>query len=57
MEIILSALSCSLDDGKQTLKLLVILHLNFFYYLSINIADLDMSFHGQVGRVIGQVSI
>ena len=54
---ILTALSCSLGDCKQTLNLLVILHLTIFYYLSINIADQNMSFYGQVGRVIGQISI
>ena len=42
---------------KQTLKLLVILHLALFYYLSIITADQNMSFHGQVGRVIGQIVI
>ena len=34
-------------DGKQTLKLLIVL----------NIADLNMSFNGQLGRVIGQIFI
>ena len=48
-EIILSALSCSLANSKQTLKLLLILLLTLFCYLPINIADLKMSFHGQVG--------
>ena len=57
---ILSAASCSLagNDGfKQTLKLLVILHLTLFKYLSIIIADQYISFHGQVGNVIGKIYI
>ena len=52
----LSALSCSVADGKKTFKM-VITHQTLFYYLSIIIADQNMSFHGQVGRVIGQISI
>ena len=52
----LPALSCSLTDGKQTL-MFVILHLTLFCYLSVNIVDMSMSFHGQARRVIGQISI
>ena len=42
---------------KETLQLLVVLHLTMFYYISINIADQNMSFLEQVGRIIGQISI
>ena len=42
---------------KQTLKLLLILHLALFSYLSIIVADQNNSFHEQVGSVIGQVFI
>ena len=35
----------------------VMLYLALFYYLWIIIADQSMSFHGQVGRIIGQISI
>ena len=40
-----------------SLKLFVMLHLALFYYLSIIIADKNMSLYGQVRRVIGQISI
>ena len=33
------------------------LYLVLFYYSSITIADQNMSFHGQVGRIIGQISV
>ena len=44
---------------KQTLQnyLLVILHLALIYYLSIITADQSMSFHENVERIIGQISI
>ena len=45
------------DVTKQIIKLLVILPLAIFYYLSITIADQNMSFHGQIRRVAGQVTI
>ena len=56
---IVSGLSCCLagDAAKQTFKLLVILPPALFYYLSIIIADQNISFHGPIGRVIGQISI
>ena len=41
----------------ETLTLLVILHVALFNCLSIIIADQNNSFHGQVGSVIGQISI
>ena len=41
---------------KQTLKLSVMLNLALFPYLLIIIADQNISFHGQVGRAIGQIS-
>ena len=44
-------------DVKQTLKLLVILHVALFNCLSIIIADQNNSFYGQVGSVTGQTSI
>ena len=50
--ILLSCFYC-----KQTLKLLVIFPLVLFCHLSILIADQNMSFHGQIGRVIDQFSI
>ena len=43
--------------GKQTLELRVMLHLALFYYLLIINAEQNMSFHGQVGRVTGQITI
>ena len=44
---------------KQTLQnyLLVILHLALIYYLSIITTDQSMSFHENVERIIGQISI
>ena len=53
---IVSGLSCCLV-GDASLKLLVILPPALFYYLSIIIADQNISFHGPIGRVIGQISI
>ena len=45
------------DVAKKTLKLLFILYLAVFNSLSIIIADQNNLFHGQVGSVIGQISI
>ena len=42
---------------RQTLKLLVILHVALFNCLSIIIADQNNSFHGQVGSFISLISI
>ena len=48
---LIKPLSCSLA------KIACYLHLALFYYLSIVIVDQDMSFHGQLRRVIGQICI
>ena len=56
---ILSAPSCSLvlADGKPAFKLFVFLHLALLNYLSISFADQKISFHGQVRRANGQLSV
>ena len=50
--------SCSLavNIPKQTFKLLVILPLALCYHLSIIIGGQNMLFHGQIGKVIRQIS-